>query len=110
MVPQQHVEEGIKLGTATGNIRQDHKYQSGEKGKILSDLGFIFNAYDHKWSRFVEKLRSFKDREGHCEVPARHREGDYHLGRTVQAVRTRGVHIRGKASRGKFLVRLGLRL
>jgi hypothetical protein len=55
----------------------------------LDALGFVWDVLTTQWDRGFSALQTFYEREGHCRVPLRHREGDYLLGQWVSAQRSR---------------------
>lgn len=70
------------------------------KGKLradrveeLRDLGVSFNRAEalaaETWNQALEALAAFKKRTGHLMVPGLHREGEFHLGRWVNNIRTK---------------------
>jgi superfamily II DNA or RNA helicase len=70
------------------------------KGKLRADrveelraLGVSFNRAEElaaeTWSQALEALTAFKKRTGHLLVPALHQEGEFHLGRWVNNIRTK---------------------
>jgi hypothetical protein len=70
------------------------------KGKLRTDrveelrqLGVSFNRAEElaeeNWNHALKALAAFKKRTGHLMVPALHREGEFHLGRWVNNIRTK---------------------
>ena len=59
------------------------------------------------WARFKAALLRFREREGHCRVPQRHKERSYNLGSSVADVRCRQTHIKGRPERVAWLKSVG---
>ena len=73
------LEAGLALKRSNkSTMHPNHK-------KRLNDIGFVWNILTSAWEKSFEKLLQFYEREGHCFVPERHKEGTYHLGSWVQA-------------------------
>eukprot|EP00415_Alexandrium_ostenfeldii_P003868 UN3868 len=108
-VPQQHKENGYSLGQAVARVRSYSRYIRGHSDRlvILREIGFVFSMRDHHWHAFLTALTSFREREGHCRVPVRHKEGGCNLGAVVRRVRLQGHFIRGRSDRHDQLDRLG---
>jgi Fe2+ transport system protein FeoA len=53
----------------------------------LDDLGFVWEANAQQWENMSTFLEQYKKREGHCNVPSRHREDEANLGPWVSAQR-----------------------
>lgn len=90
-VPADCVEDGFNLGQWVSNRRNDFKCNSLDDErvrKIEAVPGWLWNARDQTWEEGIEKLKAFARREGHARVPRSHNEGDYTLGRWVNAQRT----------------------
>jgi hypothetical protein len=80
MVPRSHREVDYGLGIWVGNNRRRTKPLSAERRQRLDSLGFVWDTLAEAWEEGFSKLRQFKDREGHCMVPAKHKEAGYGLG------------------------------
>jgi len=57
----------LRTYNRTGNI-------SPARLAKLNALGFVWDPYETYWQRMISELKTFKKREGHCNVPARYRE------------------------------------
>ena len=42
---------------------------SDNRIKLLEDIGFMWSVYDTKWDANFEKLKAYKAKNGHCNVP-----------------------------------------
>merc|ERR1712232_810061 len=82
-VPRLHKENGKNLG-----MWLDRQRQSKKAGKIddyrvarLEEVGMTWNVLDEQWENMCDLLIQYKDREGHCRVPRRHKENGKNLGK-----------------------------
>ena len=92
-VPNVHKEDGFNLGRWVGKQRQDEDALTPERKQRLNALGFIWDAHATAWEDAFIKLQKFKEREGHCRVQAKHKEGDFILGAWVTTQRLeKGTH------------------
>ena len=80
-------EDSFALNIWVGSQRENKDKLSSEKIKILDDMGFIWDVNETLWEEGFQCLLKFIQREGHCRVPARHKEGDYPLGGWVSKQR-----------------------
>jgi Helicase associated domain len=87
-VPVKHHEETYRLWQWVGMQRTNKDKMSNEHRQRLNDIGFIWNVNEAKWQDGFSALEKFKGREGHCNVPVKHREGTYRLGSWVNNQRT----------------------
>eukprot|EP00415_Alexandrium_ostenfeldii_P001033 UN1033 len=74
---------------------------------LLKDMGFVFSEHERRWTLFMEVLREFLAREGHCRVPRGHMEGSYALGLAVSKVRSSSTFIRKRDDRIEELRSMG---
>jgi superfamily II DNA or RNA helicase len=86
LVPQQHVEAGLKLGHWTG--RQRAEFAEGalaeQRARRLESIpGWTWDANEALWDLNFRALQSFVNREGHARVPIKHVEGGVRLGQWV---------------------------
>jgi hypothetical protein len=86
-VPRDHIEGVINLGNWVRNSR-DKKVLGHAKVTRLESLGFIWESQDKKWEEAFAALVAFKNREGHCLIPALHTEKGINLGKWVSHQRT----------------------
>ena len=86
-VPSKHVEDGENLGAWLSTQRLLQRKGTLEKSRQerLEKLGVNWNAKDVEnnriWEHKYDLLVKFKEREGHCRVPYRHKENGENLGR-----------------------------
>ena len=78
-----HIEDGFKLGVWVSRQRNSRVSISAERRGRLGALGFVWDALVTKWESGVAALTKFRQREGHCLVPARHIENGFKLGTWV---------------------------
>jgi hypothetical protein len=89
MVPAKHKEEGYAVGGWVTKQRSNKEALPSERRQRLEDLGFVWDARNDAWEEGFSKLQQFKKREGHCKVPAKHKEAGYGLGGWVNAQRSK---------------------
>ena len=82
-----HIEGTIKLGSWVGTQRRKKDKLSGYRIKRLDDLGFIWDPHMKRWEEGFNLLIKFKEREGHCRVPATYKVNDFFLGTWVRKQR-----------------------
>jgi Helicase associated domain/Helicase conserved C-terminal domain len=88
-VPGKHREGILRLGGWVGLQRMNRNTMSADRRQRLDAIGFIWDAPESWWDEGFRVLQRFKEREGHCNVPAKHREGTYQLGTWVGTQRTK---------------------
>jgi superfamily II DNA or RNA helicase len=103
-VPKGHDEDGFKLGNWVDSQRAN-KNISPERRKWLDNIGFVWDPFEAKWEEGFAALKTFKARERHCNVPMRHDEGTFKLGRWAEKQRTKRDTMR--AERRKRLDAIG---
>ena len=74
----------------------------------LEDLGVVWDLQVWKWDKMLALLQQYKDREGHCAVPARHTEATKNLGHWLVGQRARKKAGRLSTSEERRLVALGM--
>jgi superfamily II DNA or RNA helicase len=90
-VPSGYKEDGYRLGQWV-QVQRQYKARMTEVRQIrLDELDFVWDPITADWEQGFGALRRYKEREGHCRVPALHREQDHRLGQWV------GVQRREKA-------------
>jgi hypothetical protein len=77
---RRHVEGKFKLGNWVAVQRYHKDRLSVKRKRRLNAIGFVWDCRDYFWEQNFAALLKFKRREGHCRVPAFHREGDLKLG------------------------------
>jgi Helicase associated domain len=84
-VPDDHVEGTYTLGTWVGVQRNRRKdTMSAERKQRLNAIGFVWDPLGSAWEEGFAALKKFRDRKGHCRVPALHVEGKFKLGGWVR--------------------------
>ena len=86
-VPRAHKEGDYKLGQWVSRQRQNQTNLTAERLQRLDEIGFIWDPVTADWEEGFAALEVFKKREGHCRVPAVHKEGDHNLGNWVRVQR-----------------------
>ena len=91
-VPHLHEEDGVKLGMWLSTLRQVRRgntsgHLSSERIERLENLGVFWYPLEDQWERNFALLEQFKEREGHCNVPFSHEEGEWKLGRWLDRLR-----------------------
>jgi hypothetical protein len=81
-VPDDHVMDGYKLGSWCTKQRMDYKRGklARERVTALDELGFIFDRGVRVYEAGLASLKVFREREGHCNVPATFEVDGYRLG------------------------------
>jgi len=87
-VPQSHLEDGMKLGTWVGNIRQGAISLSEEQKCQLDAIGFSWDPHAEQWEKRFEALQTFRKREGHCRASRSHIENKFNLGKWLNSLRS----------------------
>jgi superfamily II DNA or RNA helicase len=88
-VPATHTENGFGLGAWVKWQRWRKDTLSEERRKRLDELGFVWDALEAYWEEGFSYLKAYKEREGHCCVPATHTENGFGLGGWVNKQRWR---------------------
>ena len=89
-VPQDHCEDGLRLGNWVSVQRRKHSQGTldPERTAQLEALpGWYWHLLDASCNKFLASLRGFASREGHALVPYKHLEDGLPLGRWVGAQR-----------------------
>jgi superfamily II DNA or RNA helicase len=99
-------EDGYKLGQWIGVQRRGRESMSPKRRVLLDELKFIWDPLEHAWNEAYQRLKAFKEREGHCRVTAKYRdENGYRLGSWV--TNQRSAKRTMTAERAKLLDELG---
>jgi superfamily II DNA or RNA helicase len=88
-VPSSHIENGVNLGTWTQNQRTQKAALPLDRLKRLEAISFCWDVKSETWEQHFQALIRFKKREGHTNVPQRHKEGALRLGTWVNNIRHR---------------------
>ncbi len=84
LVPQGHVEDGVKLGSWVLDQRNNQAKISEERRALLESVpGWTWDPYTELWERGYAALMSFAERQGHAKVPRYFHEGGINLGNWV---------------------------
>jgi len=90
-VPFSHREEGMNLGHWL-----DWQRQQKRKGELvislekrLEEVGVIWNVFREQWGNNYLLLVKYQQREGHANVPKKHKEEGVNLGFWLQEQRSR---------------------
>ncbi len=89
LVPARHMEDGFRLGAWVSNQRHQRNKLSAERHEKLDAIGFVWQPLDSSWEDGLVQLQSFRAREGHCFVPAKHQENGHKLGAWLSYNRAR---------------------
>src|SRR5262249_36548895 len=82
-VPFKHMENGFRLGSWVDSQRQRRGTLSEARRQQLDEVGFVWDALDAAWEEGLGYLKMYKERKGHCRVPATHKENGFRLGQWV---------------------------
>ena len=90
-VPRQHLEGDELLGSWLSQQRAAFKAGRlpSARAQRLEALGVAWDVLADKWERMYGLLCAFYEREGHANVPKRHKEEGEGLGQWLQKQRTR---------------------
>lgn len=88
-VPNGHIESGTHLGNWAQNQRTNKATLPLDRFKRLEAMGFCWDIKSEAWEQHFLALIRFKKREGHTNVPQRHKEGALRLGTWVNNIRHR---------------------
>ena len=85
-VPKNHKEENENLGMWVGTQRTAKRdgFLSIERIQQLNSIGIVWNVIDKHWEDRFALLVKYNAREGHCNVPSRHKEDSKNLGKWVE--------------------------
>ena len=76
------------MGQWVGEQRHNRDTLSPERTVRLDALGFVWNEREAGWEEGFSYLKAYKEREGHCYVPAKYKTPDgYRLGPWVSVQR-----------------------
>jgi|SRR6516164_7764995 hypothetical protein len=56
---------------------------SSERRQRLDEVGFAWDPHNSAWEEGLRHLTSYKEREGHCNVPQLYRQNGFRLGSWV---------------------------
>merc|ERR1712238_421777 len=109
-VPNDHKEDGENLGNWLNNQRQANNNGKidTQKQKQLESLGVVWDILSQQWENNFNLLVKYKDREGHCNVPRRHKEDGKNLGAWLSKQRTANRNGKIDTQKQKVLDDLGV--
>ena len=88
-VPKAHREDGFRLGAWVANQRVRKGGFDPERRERLEALpGWVWDVNEAGWQEGFAHLERFVEREGHAQVPVKHRENGYTLGQWVSVQRS----------------------
>jgi superfamily II DNA or RNA helicase len=90
-VPQQHVEDGYRLGAWINTqrfFRGVGRLHPDRAARLSALSGWIWDPLDARWEEGYTRLEQFDAREGHARVPSTHEEDGYRLGQWVVVQRS----------------------
>jgi hypothetical protein len=94
-VPLNYVtSSGFKLGSWVAEKRKRkrmNKLPEDQVAMLSLAEKWVWDPIELLFETGIDKLLIFKQREGHCRVPASHREGDFNLGNWVSNIRSKGI-------------------
>jgi hypothetical protein len=82
-VPKLYKENGFRLGQWVSNQRRQKQTLSEARRQQLDELGFVWDTFETNWAEGLRYLTIYKEREGHCRVPATYKENGFRLGQWV---------------------------
>ena len=90
-VPTTFISEGgLALGNWVNNQRTKAESLSLERFTRLNEVGFIWDRLAEQWEQGFDELLKFKDKTGHCSVPATFKsDSGFKLGSWVSNQRTK---------------------
>lgn len=80
LVPNTHKEGDIKLGIWASTQRAKKHRLSKDQIERLDSLRFCWDLRAEQFEQGILALRSFRNRERHCRIPANHVENGFSLG------------------------------
>jgi DNA-binding TFAR19-related protein (PDSD5 family) len=83
-----HKEGDYRLGGWVSRQRDNKDSLSPQRRQRLDEIGLVWDVLAAAWEEGFAALLVFKQREGHCRMRAKHKEGDYRLGQWVSVQRT----------------------
>jgi hypothetical protein len=82
-VPRPHKENGFSLWQWVVTQRGNAEILSAPHRQQLDELGFVWDPLETDWAEGLRYLTIYRQREGHCRVPQRHKENGFSLGQWV---------------------------
>jgi superfamily II DNA or RNA helicase len=88
-VPDDHKENGFRLGQWVGVQRTYNENLSEQRRQRLDELGFVWDPREAAWEEGFSYLKAYKARERYCRVPYKHVESSFRLGQWITKQRSR---------------------
>ncbi len=104
-VPGDFQEDDFSLGQWVGVQRRNQTNLAPERVQRLDEVGFVWSIYTADWEDSLAALKPYREREGHCRVLKRFKEGDFPLGQWVSVQRRNQTNL--KAERVQKLDEIG---
>jgi len=88
-IPYKHKEDGQTLGIWLRVQRTANKNRNidATKEKKMEELGVVWDVYAQQWEDMYMLILQYEQREGHCDVPWKHKEGGQNLGHWLSSQR-----------------------
>jgi len=104
-VQRSHEEDGENLGSwlSVQRTANTNGKIGTDKQKKLKDLGVVWDVQKQQWENYYNLLVKYKDREGQCNVPDKHKEDGENLGNWLK-------HQRAANKKGKLNISQIMRL
>ena len=80
LVPQNHKENGFRLGRWVSIQRRERISMPEQRREKLDELGFVWDVLAYRWEEGFRHLKDYKERGGHCRVPVDHKHDGFALG------------------------------
>jgi hypothetical protein len=107
---QNHKEDGENLGQWLNTQRANKKSGiiDAEKQQRLEEVGVTWGVLSQKWEFMYTLLFQYKEREGDCNVPAKHKEDGENLGPWLNQQRVEKKRRKMDGGRGRRLEEMGV--
>jgi superfamily II DNA or RNA helicase len=90
-VPQNHIEQGFKLGLWVANQRNAYRrgtIKTDRKNTLEEQPGWTWDRNDLAFDNVVKALRKYFEREGNYSIPHEHVEDGIAVGRAIRNLRS----------------------
>lgn len=88
LVPIQHQENKFNLGIWVSTQRKQKDELRSDRINRLNEIGFVWDVSSSLWDEGYRKLIAYKEREGHSNVPFKHTEDNFNLGKWASRQRS----------------------
>lgn len=113
-VPAKHKEGDVYLGPFVQKCRQERKAKQARMTSAriaeLDVLGFVWDQGEAEFADGIRAINSFKSREGNVQIPSRHVEQGFRIGKWLQHRKTEFRAGKLDKKRALRLKNLGIRL